>query len=565
MEYLGGEASTREQDTYERLASTASNALTLFNHLDTDADGFLSARELQRPLDTRHLQAAEFESLILLRAAYDKLKQRVDDGPQGVSRSDVESLVDALRDTKPPAAELVAGLFTRADRDRDGFVSPDELAQAGEFTASAFIKQIIVHLAERYEWAHQFNRDAKAPGLDSSAFDLCVGDLVISNRNAYGFGAYANDTLARDVLGNSYPLYKANGLPIVARISSDACVMAEAAGGNCSFVGALQSLASVNPAAIQRMIRDNGNLTYTVTFPGAPDKPVTVLAPTHAELKSSGLFPYKEFGIWPYILQKAYGRYYDPEALSDYSGGADGSGTHAGIRLLTSGRSMTSLNPLTSYQRMSANLNQALRDGLPVTTAVGSPAHKRNYDFARNHCYAVINFKENPEDLKASIITLQNPWGHERAAVNEQRLGKFNLTLEEFNHEFEYLNYSEKRPARTSLYNWVPVRDAVTIPFLEGPALAALSAGAIGLASKFPRIAGLPAAALFARETYLDGRIVGSSAESSERLKYSASTFADAAIFSGFLANALYRTRSKTGLAIAGAGILARYVIEQAF
>jgi len=74
-----------------------------------------------------------------------------------------------------------------------------------------------------------------------------------------------------------------------------------------TFEATLASLANANPQAIQNMIRDNGDGTYIVTFPGAKDEPIEVKAPTETEL---GLFDHAEAqGTWPAVLEKAYGEY----------------------------------------------------------------------------------------------------------------------------------------------------------------------------------------------------------------------------------------------------------------
>ncbi|MCG3084569.1 hypothetical protein, partial [Anoxybacillus sp. LAT27] len=60
---------------------------------------------------------------------------------------------------------------------------------------------------------------------------------------------------------------------------------------------------------IANMIKDNADGSFTVTFPGAPDEPVTVTAPTEAEL---GLFNAGgSYGTWASVLEKAYGKFRD--------------------------------------------------------------------------------------------------------------------------------------------------------------------------------------------------------------------------------------------------------------
>jgi len=76
--------------------------------------------------------------------------------------------------------------------------------------------------------------------------------------------------------------------------------------GDCIFESALAAIADSNPQLIQDAIKDNHDGTYTVTFPGAKDFPITAKAPTYQE---QGLFNHaSKDGIWASVMEKAYGQ-----------------------------------------------------------------------------------------------------------------------------------------------------------------------------------------------------------------------------------------------------------------
>lgn len=77
--------------------------------------------------------------------------------------------------------------------------------------------------------------------------------------------------------------------------------------GDCYFEASLASVALTNPESIRDMIKDNKDGTYTVTFPGASDKPITVSRPNHLEQR---LYNHSsKYGTWASVLEKAYGEY----------------------------------------------------------------------------------------------------------------------------------------------------------------------------------------------------------------------------------------------------------------
>ncbi len=227
--------------------------------------------------------------------------------------------------------------------------------------------------------------------------------------------------------------------------------------GNCYFMAALSSLAQVNPMAIVDMIKDNGDGTYTVTFPGASDEPITVLAPTEYELsRFAAAGPH---GTWPAVMEKAYGVYRSQSTFqqclplsyqdSNYPQEAtDGGSSHsAGLAILTGGD--VEMVSSASTREAHAALTKAFKEGRPATAYIhkelfslffGGNNLTADAGIPRGHEYSVLSY--NPE---TGIVTIRNPWGRGEPMGRDEKPrdglndGVFNMTLEEFKLNFSGL------------------------------------------------------------------------------------------------------------------------------
>jgi hypothetical protein len=92
--------------------------------------------------------------------------------------------------------------------------------------------------------------------------------------------------------------------------------------GDCYFMASMAAIAHNDPEAIEHMIQDNGDGTYTVTFyeeksifdfSGPDFKPVEVTVDADFPMKNSkSVFAGEGDGgheIWPMIMEKAYAQY----------------------------------------------------------------------------------------------------------------------------------------------------------------------------------------------------------------------------------------------------------------
>lgn len=165
--------------------------------------------------------------------------------------------------------------------------------------------------------------------------------------------------------------------------------------GDCWLLAVLAGMAAQNPDAIERMIRENPDGTYTVTF--ADGRAVTV----DADVRDSG-----GHGLWVSIIEKAYAQ---REGGYDELNGGDPSNA---LKALLGGDTEDfdpdstrdfifgdNVSPADSYRR----IEQALDDGRVVTASV-----RNTLGINGGHALTVTDVYESGGE---QYVVVRNPWG----------------------------------------------------------------------------------------------------------------------------------------------------------
>ncbi|MFN8608217.1 MAG: C2 family cysteine protease [Vulcanimicrobiota bacterium] len=214
--------------------------------------------------------------------------------------------------------------------------------------------------------------------------------------------------------------------------------------GTCYFLAALVAKAKADPESVKKMIKDNGNGTYTVTFPGA--RAVTIQAPTDAELlvhASAG-----SNGMWATIIEKAYGQMRNQDAKNPKAEPMDqveGGSPYDGIPFLTKkGLDVDDLW-VTFKSTTRSKIQKALKEHKMITCRVKKGGSKEIQD---GHVYTVIGY-----DPKSDMVTIRNPWGEggpraepqnpDGTAKDGNMDGVFQLTISQFDEIFTGIAYEE--------------------------------------------------------------------------------------------------------------------------
>lgn len=473
-----------EENTCKGTGDAASSTLTpadlkrLFDknlcRLDKDGDGFVSESEIDAAMKDKSYTGQDAQLVAVLKKHQDELEElsndEIGDENDGVTAADIVKFDEMQKDIVPEynanknMTNYGTENFSKLDANGDGFLTRDELEKAaGDTSLKADEKQAVERMKERLSDIEEASNDEWG--------DENKGITKADLKEYWEDYRKKDDTkLVERVWGdlhNSGKRLEAANTDCYATANPIDCIEPEAVKqgkiGDCYFMAGVASLAGSNPQAIKDMIKDNGNGTYTVTFPGAPDTPITVDKPTEAEL-SHYAQPGK-YGNWPAILEKAYGKYCNehwyrrgPKNLGggdvDQDGADGGSLRNAGLRILTGKGVDSDTMSLTSEAELKQKLSEAFKDGRPVVASinnelgslVGAADNKVDgLGIPAGHEYTVIGYDE-----KTGKVKIMNPWGHgEPCDASGKPLdgnddGVFELTVADFKKYFSSVAYSEK-------------------------------------------------------------------------------------------------------------------------
>lgn len=217
--------------------------------------------------------------------------------------------------------------------------------------------------------------------------------------------------------------------------------------GDCYFLAALASVAASNPAMIKWMIQPMDNKYYQVIFAGSMTTPIVVPEPTAVELALYAKV--SEFGIWPAVLEKAYGQYLlnhrktkmlIPAAAADAA-----ESTYEAFDLITGQTGHWEALPLLSNEQLKNILDSAFKEKRSV--AAGTFSSKTGYTqdakLPSQHAYSVLGWNSRKEEL-----VIRNPWGRVSDQSNEleNEDGIFTINLNVFRRNFVAIYYEDWTP-----------------------------------------------------------------------------------------------------------------------
>lgn len=432
------------------------------SRLDLDRNGSIDRKELARGIVSNDFKGedAQFVAALQLRYA-DLKKQRTgflgwDD--QGITLSDLQDFSakarseKALRDSARNYEDVVTNkLLSEPGK---SVTEEDVRAAVAKSSDAAERDRLAQFLADFDKFTvSDWNPFAKKR-VDLSSFQKGLKTLddapaYAAARNMEGWVDSGSDSLEKGTESLFGDESKDGG-------GIKALAVRQGSVGNCCFMAGLASLAETSPQTIKNMITSNADGTFTVRFPAIPDEPFVVSRPTEAErmLYSRS----SQSGIWPQLIEKAYGAYLikhglvKPDARDRETGiaqeGSDGGDTIAnGLSILATGEVAVVEIAGKSEQEIGASISASLKAGKPVslglhkdeaeTQKAGSPLE----GLSNNHAYSVIGYDE-----RSGKVLVRNPWGSGEPSKNGiardcDNDGVFALTVGELKNYFYNVAY----------------------------------------------------------------------------------------------------------------------------
>ncbi|MFN8673771.1 MAG: C2 family cysteine protease [Candidatus Sericytochromatia bacterium] len=209
--------------------------------------------------------------------------------------------------------------------------------------------------------------------------------------------------------------------------------------GDCYFLSSLASLAKQRPQDIINMIKDNGDGTCTVKFPGRSNS-IKVTIPTNEEIENNGgAGKGKNGSIWGAILEKAY---IQDHSLGKFQVENSGFMIGKGISDVTGNSTDTDYLTLNSKKSIRNKLEEKLNASKVIVASTFGDGDKSK-NISPSHVYSILGY-----DRKTDLITIRNPWGasgEPNGIKNNDGVkdGVFQLTMKEFDDMFSLICYEE--------------------------------------------------------------------------------------------------------------------------
>lgn len=418
-----------------------------WDRLDRDNNGYLTITEVDRAVADSTFRGQDAQMVVALKRAYSKL-WAMEDGSffekiRGIERANVEKLPEQIANfTKQQeqarhVEDFMQERFDQFDADHNGTLSDEELNGAANLSdmtdadkallAEFRSNETIFKLRSMGIFGLMQNREIEKDSL--AKYD----DIVNETKFGKAMGEIDSwlDATEVAVEGENRQLF-GKGDPME---SIKPGAINQGGVGDCVFLSSLASLADQNPQAVMDMIKENSNGTYTVTFPG--EDPITVDAPTDAEvaLYVTG----KEYGVWPAVMEKAFGRWMDKDTTIDSEGADEGQMVDFGIEVLSGKDTDVEYPEDFSEEEIKEIIERAEDQDLMIVAGVGSnPEDARGGDLPTGHAYSVLGI-----NAETGNIIIRNPWGHgelqdeDGNALDGKNDGVFEVSVAEFKERFE--------------------------------------------------------------------------------------------------------------------------------
>lgn len=429
----------------------------VFNRIDANNDGLLDLRELAASAQDGSFKGQEAQAVAALYGNFFHLHKLSDDEsvePEdgSISGDDLEKF-DSLAPGRQELNDAYLGAlgwlwddrFLTFDADGNERLSKSEIDGALENeNVSEQDRAVLTYLKENTGTVVHTHNDGEG--------DFQTKEISYENFSQHALNEM--DYLERVMLGSESVIERtvASQAPSISRElfgdkqHPEESVTPEAISrgfvNNSNFLASLAAVANTQPELIVNMIKDNGNGTYTVTFPSAPDHSVTVAEPTDMEL---GLFNGgSEHGTWATVVEKAYGRLVSEMEGRDSRTDVEGAGSDVSSSMALNTLTGNSFAQMEVDTAQTEDLIKALEASFSANpprpvTAVTPQLEDPETDggltinlFVKNQTYTVTDF--NPDGNGGGDIVIRGSDGGD-FAIHEISLEKFQRNFDHIVHQ----------------------------------------------------------------------------------------------------------------------------------
>jgi len=374
----------------------------------------------------------------------------------GILRSQVESQPNTAA-AHLPGLDLIDfkdranHLIDRGDGDHDGALSNKEVLKMMQDTDIKGPDADV--LATMYRVSSKRIEHIVVNGEKFDAPDITSHDNInklTNDRSGQAYVNFANEVGDRRQQPTSRELYSDHDNPLNS-IRKEA--IHQGMSGDCYLESNLADAADKKPELIRDAIKENKDGSYTVTFKGDVEHPVTITALTDAEL---GLFNGgSPTGLWAPVMEKAYAQHEvqfgdrgkNPDDVIAVPQDAVAAGDPEGVSILLSGKGAATwrmeefnkpgqttyaedhVHRITYDQAFAKKIQDAMElDGL-VTAGFQDTDEARAAGFTDMHSYSVLGYEPGPD---GGTITLRNPWGIREDGSQSEEKAEQKISMQQF-------------------------------------------------------------------------------------------------------------------------------------
>jgi len=194
--------------------------------------------------------------------------------------------------------------------------------------------------------------------------------------------------------------------------------------GDCGGIAAMASMAYLHPAYIKKIIKDNGNGTFTVSMFDPQGNPVTVNLSSKFlagdDGKIAAVSGKNDKAVWSTVLEKAIMKYnYIYEVNTDIGG----IGSEHVIPLFTgNGNSFAFSSGKLTADQLKRAVSVSLSQGKFIVGGFNKVLPVGPYQTVTGHAFTLMLSTE-----PAALFTMRNPWGFSPGSSNGSEDGVLNI------------------------------------------------------------------------------------------------------------------------------------------